>query len=357
MRINTNINALISNEYFANNNKKLANSLNNLSSGVRINKASDDASGLAIADKLRTQASSVAQSINNANSAVALVQIADKAMAEQSNILDIVKTKMIQAKTDTTSAQGVLAIVKDIKKLLQNLNSIAETTTYNGIHLLQKSATDKGKPDTLTFQIGDKQSDIIEIKSELLYASNLSDGYSSGGIKGDSLAGNKLWELASETNNTNPLTYTSELMLGSWTISQLQTAIGNYGITGGGNIMQQLANEIISQQESGNFDNANMAKKGFNEYIGIKMKHIDEALDDLNHTRSEFGSIQNQLESSIRNMNTQYTNLKSAESIIRDTDYAQESANFSKQNIIVQAGSYALSQANQIPQNVLKLLQ
>ena len=84
---------------------------------------------------------------------------------------------------------------------------------------------------------------------------------------------------------------------------------------------------------------------------------VDTALNTLNLWRSDFGSTQNQLESATRNMMTQHTNLKAAESVIRDVDYAQESANFNKMNIISQAGSYALTQSNQIQQNVLKLLQ
>ena len=87
------------------------------------------------------------------------------------------------------------------------------------------------------------------------------------------------------------------------------------------------------------------------------MATIDEALTQLNANRSDFGSTQNQLESSIRNMQTTKTNLKAAESVIRDVDYAQESANFNKQNIISQAGTYAMSQANNVQQNVMKLLQ
>ena len=87
------------------------------------------------------------------------------------------------------------------------------------------------------------------------------------------------------------------------------------------------------------------------------MSTIDTALTNLNTVRSEFGSAQNQVESALRNMMTTHTNLKAAESIIRDVDYAAESANFNKQNIIAQAGTYAISQANQVQQNVLKLLQ
>ncbi|MFA6684978.1 MAG: flagellin, partial [Arcobacteraceae bacterium] len=114
MRINTNVSALTAQESNTQINTNLRNSLEKLSSGLRINKASDDASGLAIADKLRTQASSIGQAISNGNSAVALLQIADKAMAEQSNILDIVKQKLIQASTATTSSAGREAISKDI---------------------------------------------------------------------------------------------------------------------------------------------------------------------------------------------------------------------------------------------------
>jgi flagellin len=87
------------------------------------------------------------------------------------------------------------------------------------------------------------------------------------------------------------------------------------------------------------------------------MKNIDSALNQLNSWRSDVGSTQNQLESALRNMMTQKTNIKAAESVIRDVDYAQESANFNKQNIIAQAGTYAMSQSNAIQQNVLRLLQ
>ncbi|MCK5293644.1 MAG: flagellin, partial [Arcobacteraceae bacterium] len=99
MRINTNVASLTALESNTQINKNLTNSLEKLSSGLRINKASDDASGLAIADKLRTQASSIGQAISNGNSAVSLIQIADKAMGEQSNILDIIKQKLIQGAT------------------------------------------------------------------------------------------------------------------------------------------------------------------------------------------------------------------------------------------------------------------
>ena len=286
MRINTNVASLSAMESNVQVNKNLNQSLEKLSSGLRINKASDDASGLAIADKLRTQASSITQAITNGNSAVALLQIADKAMAEQSNILDIIKQKLIQASTDTTSEEGRTAIMKDMNKLLDQLNNIAQQTNYNGISLLQSSAASRSSSSPLTFQMGETSADTIEAAAGVM--SNTS-GLSLASLKG-----------------------------------------------------------AISGHSGAEFSAA--STRGF-------LKNIDLALNQMNEWRSNFGSTQNQLESALRNMATQVTNIKAAESVIRDVDYAAESANFNKQNIIAQAGTYALSQANQVQQNILRLLQ
>ena len=292
MRINTNVASLNAQESATNVNKNLTSSLEKLSSGLRINKASDDASGMAIADKLRTQASSIGQAISNGNSAVALVQIADKAMGEQSNILDIIKTKLLQAGTATTSSAGRDAIAKDITKLLNQLDNIATQTNYNGIQLLQNGTTVGGSAAaSLTFQMGETASNTI----------NSTSGVQSN-VTGLSLSGLK----AAATG-------------------------GTLDITGTGTAAASSA-------------------RGF-------LITVDDALTTMNGWRSDFGSTQNQLESSIRNLSTAQTNLKAAESVIRDVDYASESANFNKQNIIAQAGTYAISQANAMQQNVLRLLQ
>ena len=286
MRINTNVASLNSQESAFNTQNNLRNSLEKLSSGLRINKASDDASGLAIADKLRTQANSIGQSISNGNSAVALTQIADKAMAEQSNILDIVKTKLIQASTDTTSAEGRTAIGKDIDKLLDQLNNIAKQTNYNGTTLLQATATNSDSAGKLSFQMGETATDLIETTSGV-------------------------------TANVSGLT-----------LETLKSAAASGG--------------------AGTFTAANAR---------THLDEVDSAINTLNGWRADFGSTQNQLESAIRNQMTQQTNIKAAESVIRDVDYAAESANFNKQNIIAQAGTYAMSQSNATQQNVLRLLQ
>jgi flagellin len=514
MRINTNVASLNAIENSTNTNKSLSSSLEKLSSGLAINKAADDASGLAIADKLRTQASSLKQGIANANSASAMIQIADKAMAEQSNILDIVKTKLIQASTSTTSADGREAIRKDVSKLLTQLDNIASQTNYNGTTLLQQSATDKAKQSDFTFQLGEDSTFDVTMSqgnasntnglgggSETINLS-LPDGTIAAGAvdeisttaitaevnnTSNNIAGNESLtikqELASDASTTADTTITltavDVLLDGS---EQASTTTGVQSTTGGQeggmdiNISGKIGGMIVANADAtfdlsnqtddvqnavkalvatvaGNatydsdtnvvtfsgaetidfgdieFSNAqfrdntagavlelnavqnstttesltadftitnnhddpmnpqlnqinigvanataaaqfelksgnllsdlkNLEEGGLTAEVANKfMETIDESLTQLNSVRSDFGSTQNQLESSIRNMQTTHTNLKNAEGVIRDTDYAAESANFNKQNIIAQAGTYAMSQANAMAQNVQKLLQ
>ena len=292
MRINTNIASMTAQESANNVNKALNNSLEKLSSGLRINKASDDASGLAIADKLRTQASSIGQAISNGNSAVALTQIADKAMAEQSNILDVVKQKLLQSATATTSSAGRNAIAKDVKKLLDQLNNIATQTNYNGMALLGGGTNNLSTAKSYSFQMGENSGNVISTSTGVNAA----------------VSGLGLSSLAKSVS------------------------LSSGGITS------------LSQTKGTTLSRALLTK-------------VDDAIGKLNNWRSDFGSTQNQLESALRNLGTQQTNIKAAESVIRDVDYASESANFNKQNIIAQAGTYAMSQANTIQQNVLRLLQ
>ena len=281
MVINTNISSLTAQEAAKNTNNSLSTSLEKLSSGLKINKASDDASGLAIADKLRTQATSINQGVDNGNSAVTLLQIADKSMSEQSTILDTIKAKLIQANTDTTSTDGRKAIAGDVKKLLEQLNNISKQTNYNGRQLIGGTNGVAGA-SAQNFQIGEKATDTIKTTAI--------------------------------TSNTTGLAITA-----------LSTAVADGALTKAEATAAQTA--------------------------------VNQAITKLNTFRAEIGSTQNQVESAVRNLMTQATNVTAAESIIRDVDYAQESANFNKQNIISQAGSYAISQANTVQQNVLKLLQ
>jgi flagellin len=147
-RINTNVAALNAHTSAAINNRNLDSSLSRLSSGLRINTAADDASGMAIADSLRSQGNSLGQAVSNANDAIGLIQTADKAMDEQLKILDTIKTKAIQAASDTQTTSSRAAIQKDVNRLIEQLDNIAKTTSFNGQVLLS------GKYSNKEFQVG-----------------------------------------------------------------------------------------------------------------------------------------------------------------------------------------------------------
>ena len=465
MRINSNISSMKAQESAINTNNKLLSSLESLSSGLKINKAADDASGLSIADKLRTQASSLKQSISNGTSASAMIQIADKAMSEQSNILDIMKQKMIQASTSTTSDDGRESIRKDVVKLLTQLDNIASQTNYNGTTLLQNSSefSESGilKANNLSFQMGeDKDFDIDLSSNEATNSFNLGGG---DDILNDYFKNSTTHNFYGVQDNEAFNFQTSKSLWLSFgesdpSIHTSATDLDNSAVISGvieniyahkdvyldvSNDSQNMKNImfIISQEHAGLIDNGNnnytlkenenlkltdldfsalqvslhtvggsfslntnnsdidfnvRANLGeFNKVTDTKhilnvakiignvvkggpilhniynikanefdiksansfMGPIDSSISQLNTTRSDFASAQNQIESSLRNLQTTHTNLKSAESTIRDVNYASESANFNKQNIIAQANTYALSQANSISQNVMRLLQ
>lgn len=269
-RINTNVGAMNAHMYSTKNNVGLDNSLAHLSSGLRINKAADDAAGLAIADSLRSQASGLGQSIRNANDGIGLVQTADGALEEVSNILNRMRTLAVQSSNDTQSSTSRGFIQDEINVLLVNIDNIASQTKFNGQTLL--------------------------------------DGTFSG----------KLFHIGAYSGET------VSLSIGTATTDALAVSSADLSTQSG-------AEAAISA--------------------------IDLALDTLNGIRSLLGATQNQLESVVRNISVTQVNVTAAESQIRDVDFAAESASFNKHNIMAQSGSYAMSQANAVQQNVLRLLQ
>ena len=433
MIINTNVSSITAQEAATNTNNSISSSLEKLSTGLKINKASDDASGLAIADKLRTQATSIDQGISNGNSAVTLLQIADKSMAEQSNILDTIKAKLIQANTDTTSDDGRESIRKDISKLLEQLDNIAEQTNYNGNVLLQSASDDQASSVDLKFQIGESEGDIIEntaIQSNTIGLGGGEDTVAantviaSGGsmqlsaaaaitfhASGTAGSGQESLKLSGNvgilTSNNEGLTIsdvdsaTAELLsiiavadadltdvgdgtftmvtggsidledtnIGKMTVTSSGSTSGTISVNNGGAVVTvtNLANTtdadllVNGTDVTGGDTLSSLMNLGEGELSKTKADEfqdvVDNAITQLNSYRGDIGSTQNQVESAVRNLMTQSTNVQAAESIIRDVDYAAESANFNKQNIISQAGSYAISQANSVQQNVLRLLQ
>ena len=274
-RINTNIGAMNAHRNSAMNNIGLDKSLNALSSGLRINKAADDAAGLSIANKLSAQSQGLGQAIKNSNEGIGLIQTADGAMEEYGNILKRVRVLATQAANDTQDADSRSYIKQEVTALMEEASDIVATTRFNGIKLLDGTGATTG---TFSFHTG---------------------------------------------------AYTNEkqtVAIGSAVVSNFIGVASSWNVS-----TQSVAEEAIATMD-----------------LGIK------AVDGL---RATLGAAQNKLESTVRNISVTQVNVQAAESQIRDVDFAAESANFAKHNILAQSGSYAMSQANAVQQNVLRLLQ
>ena len=516
-RINTNIAALNAHANSVVNDRALTGSLGRLSSGLRIQTAADDASGMAIADSLRSQANSLGQAISNGNDAVGIIQTADKAMDEQIKILDTIKTKAIQAAQDGQNADSRRALQNDISRLLEELDMIATTTSFNGQQLLNGNFSNKNfqigaySNETAKVSIGATNSNTIgHTRFETLknvVASNISqmtdavvklsgiDGYPSGytfqtisaktlqtdglkavaemmngvsdktGIRAEvnntqifgvvaagtikdfMINGVKIGNVTVKTNDSDNaliaainakkdetgveaslqngrlvlaakdgrainvdthsdatftiaggvkgnfsekgITYLGQLTfirqdardikIGLQNMSLIASHIfsANAGITGTASKAYNQTSVNLKYMNSGtisatmakamgffngNVSNANQEVDqagGVNTYGGAQaMIDVAEAArKTLDKLRADLGSVQNQLVATINNITVTQVNVKSAESQIRDVDFASESANFSKFNILAQSGSYAMSQANAVQQNILRLLQ
>ena len=495
-RINTNVASLNAHAAAVATNRKLATSLEKLSTGLRINKAADDASGLQIADSLRDQADSLGQAIRNANDAIGVMQIADKAMDEQIKILDTIKVKATQAAQDGQTTETRKALQEDIVRLMEELDNIAATTTYNGMSLLAGSFTNKSfqigaySNQVVTASIGPTSSDKIgdtrfetgmlisaattakltfkavdgihDIELESVVISNsagtgvgvlaevinknsdklgvkatwqvISTGLASiasGDIKGLKINGvvigdildikandkdaklvaaiNKLKDqtgveayidnrgrlnlrsldgrgiVVSASDGLSAIAGIASRMasnFGRLTLIRndardIVIASGTNGASVIGFLSTQTAQRTVNLRSiKGNFDSDVACAIGFfanNQVENISMDVgagvttlrgamavmdiAQSAMKMLDKIRADIGSVQNQLVSTINNISITQVNVKAAESQIRDVDFAAETANFQKYNILAQSGNYALSQANTVQQNVLKLLQ
>ena len=524
-RINTNISAMNAYTNASATGRELDASIAKLSSGLRINKAADDASGMTIADSLRAQASALGQAIANANDAIGIVQTADKAMDEQLSILNTIRTKAIQAAQDGQTTQSREALQSDISRLLEELDNIATTTSFNGQQLLNGNFSNKNfqigayANQTVQVSIGATASDKIgltrfETSAPIAYinsglsqfelALSLSgiDGYPNGynfqNIAGTELKEHGLKAVADRLNAVSDLTGVSAKVMNTLTFSSTVQAgkitgltindinigivetksgdsnsvlvnainkvkeqtgveasvkdgkltlnakdgrairfkydeggsavggvfsgagkdIKDVAILGRLTLVRQDARDIVfnisaaannltvsavnlgnsissgytisdtkafsgtaASQKSISLKDLNTGimsssiadalgyfaagalksdqRSGVTTYYGAQamVSVAESAQKALDRIRSDLGSVQNQLQSTISNITVTQVNVKSSESQIRDVDFATEASNFNKYNLLAQSGSYAMSQANTIQQNVMRLLQ
>ena len=268
LRIQTNVEAFNAHRNLVGTQSQLATSMERLSSGFRINRAADDAAGLAISEKLKSQIGGLDQAQRNAQDAVSLVQTGEGALAEVQSMLQRVRDLAVQFNNGTLAAADKAAITAEVAQLCAEISDIGKQTSFNGISLLSGTST-------ITFQVG--------------------------------------------SNDGESMTVSTLKLFGSAASAQVDSTLFNFSGT-------------------------------------VVLASIDAAIQNVSNSRSTFGSIQNRLDHRLNNLSTYEENLQSSESRIKDVDMASEMVNFTKLQILNQAGTAMLAQANSAPQSVLSLL-
>jgi len=269
MFINTNVGAMNAHRNLSSSNTAMNKTMEKLSSGYRINRAADDAAGLAISEKMRFQINGMTQAQRNAQDGISLIQTAEGALTETHAMLQRINTLANQSKNGTYSTSDRTKLNLEVTQLVAEINNIASGTKFNGISLLSTTGT-------IRFQTGVNTGDTISV-----------------------------------------------------TTKGMQTA--KLGLTAGVSIATVTG-------------------------AGLAITAVEKAIEAVSTQRATFGAVQNRLEHTVNNLGVNKENLSAAHSRIRDADMAAEMTSFTKNQILVQAGTSMLAQANSVPQNVLKLL-
>lgn len=376
MRINNNIMALNTHRQLGINNTNTQKSLEKLSSGYRINRAGDDAAGLAISEKMRAQIRGLNMASKNAQDGISLIQTAEGALTESHAILQRMRELAVQSANDTNVDADRQALQDEVNQLAEELSRIADNTEFNTQKLLNGDFSGK-------FHIGSNEGQNINLSIAAM------DGEVLGVIETASTTATLSGTVAVAADSTYDIVKFDEA------ISITGTDYSYGWADADGNIVAvsedgktftalQAAAEVdslesatllsISFDLNKEFESGKITISAADESgtvtakaaTGIKISDqesadaaiskIDDALEKVSSERSKLGAVQNRLEHTIKNLDTSAENLAAAESRIRDVDMAKEMMEFTKQNILQQAATAMLAQANMAPQTVLKLL-
>jgi flagellin len=295
MIVNTNISSLNAQRNYSANNASMTKTLEKLASGQRINRAADDAAGLAISEKMRSQFRGLNQAVKNAQTGISMIQTAEGALNESHSILQRMRELAVQSATDTNTNADRTKIQAEVDQLAQELTRISNTTEFNTMNLLGGNFSSTGA-NSLVFHIGANAGQNMTVNLGPMDAATL--GVASGAAAVFNAAG--VMTTAATVNNGIDMA------------------------------TQSAANAAITT--------------------------IDTAINSVSDLRSKLGAYQNRLEHTINNLQVSSENMTAAESRIRDADMAAEMSAFVKSQVLSQASVSMLAQANQVPQTVMKLL-
>ena len=372
--INTNLASLNTQRNLTTSQASLNTSIQRLSTGLRVNSAKDDAAGLAIAERMNAQVRGLNVAARNANDGVSLAQTAEGALGKIGDMIQRIRELSVQSSNATNSATDRNALQQEVTQLKSEIDRVATSANFNGTKLLD------GSFSSAKFQVGSDAGESITISS----------------ITNAQLAGMGSVNRAS-TQSSTAITTLTATSLGDLTVNgtdigvlaaagttqerqaQVVDAINRISTTTNVGAFFDAQNNQIVLTSSGNITltgaagaktgfvaadsatataSANMASLDISSYAGaqLAMQQCDAALAQVNGARATLGALQSRFETAVANIQIAAENTTAARSRIMDTDYAAETANLTRSQILQQAGNAMLTQANQLPQQVLSLL-
>ncbi|MFA0313445.1 flagellin [Vibrio splendidus] len=372
--VNTNVSALVAQRNLSNANNMLNQSLERLASGSRINSAKDDAAGLQISNRLEAQMSGIDVAVRNANDGISIMQTAEGAMNETTNIMQRMRDLSLQASNGSNSQSERTAIQEEVIALNDELNRIAETTSFGGKKLLN------GSFGSSSFQIGGSSGEAVQIGLKNMRTDDINMGgfsYVANGMASDTWevksnqndmtmsftdrfgqpqeiainakAGDDIEELATYINGQ-----TDQVSASVNDEGQLQIYMSGEDTAGTISFSGSLASELsMSAGYYESVDDINVTDVGGAQRA---VSILDTAMKYVDSHRSELGALQNRFDHAINNLENVHENLATSNSRIKDTDYAKETTQMLKQQILQQVSTTILAQAKQAPNLALTLL-
>lgn len=374
--INTNSLSLMTQTNLNKSQSSLGTAIERLSSGLRINSAKDDAAGQAIANRFTSNINGLTVAARNANDGISLSQTAEGALSEINNNLQRVRDLTVQAQNSSNSASDIDSIQSEVNQRMEEINRVTKQTDFNGIKILDNRTAGKTNYD---FQVGSKDNEQISIAISSSAGWNLATA-GTDGTSGESINTYKFTNTTTDELKTSKDDVTAKKGALDSAQAELDAlTAGDPGIAAATTKRDNAKTALATSQtdydtklkaSAGEIVNGNartVAAEGFDVLKGkvaadgtakgtTPLADIDAALKAVDSQRSLLGASQNRFESTITNLNNTVNNLTDARSRIQDSDYATEVSNMSRAQILQQAGSSVLAQANQVPQTMLSLL-
>ncbi|RAT10530.1 MULTISPECIES: FliC/FljB family flagellin [Lonsdalea] len=366
--INTNSISLVAQNNLNKSQSSLSTAIERLSSGLKINSAADNAAGQAISNRFTSSINGLTQASSNASDGISLAQTTEGALDEINDNLQAIRTLTVQSQNGTNSASDLQSIQDEITQRLSEVDRISQQTDFNGVKVLDGSKT------SISIQVGSQDGQTISINLQKVNT----DSLNLSGFNVDGPASSATTGVASgSTYNSITLSADATVTLsGNSSLDAASTGLvsdsnGNYFVSGtltadvegvgasGATAYYKLTSNDISITDDGAMTVT--VDASVDNLTGVATQNplttLDKALSTVDDMRSNLGAIQNRFDSTINNLTSTSTNLSEAQSRIQDADYATEVSNMSKAQILQQAGTSVLAQANQVPQTVLSLLQ